>query len=193
MKNADAIVVGANGSIYAAPVGSAVPADVSAALDPEWVDLGYVTEDGVSWTDGKSIQSVRAWQSFYDIRRIIESREGSLGFGLMEWKGGNVQLAFGGGEVTETALDSGLYEYTPPDPANIDERALAVEWQDGAKNYRLICLKGMVSDNVETNIVRTGASVLPITFAFLGQDGVAVFRFQTDDPAFADVSEVAAP
>jgi len=191
VKNADAIVVGANGSIYAAPVDTAVPADISAALSEDWVDLGYVTEDGVAWTDGKSIQSVRAWQSFYDIRRIIESREGSLGFGLMEWKGGNVQLAFGGGEITETALDSGLYEYTPPDPAHIDERALAVEWQDGEKNYRLVCLKGMVSENVETNIVRTGASVLPISFAFLGQDGQAVFRFQTDDPAFADVSTVA--
>ena len=193
MKESDEIVVGANGSIYVAPVGTAIAATIDAPLAEDWVDLGYVTEDGVSWTDGKTLQSIRAWQSFYDLRRVVESKEGSLGFTLMQWSGQNVTLAFGGGTVTESALDSGFYLYEPPDPASIDERAMAVEWSDGAKDYRLVFPKGMVSENVETNLQRTAASLLPISFSLLGQDAVNPFELYTNDPAFADVSTVAAP
>lgn len=185
-KDADEIVVGANGSIYVGAVGATIPASIDDALDgAAWTDLGYVTEDGVSWTDGKSLTSIRAWQSFYDLRRIVESKEGSLGFTLMQWSGENVKLAFGGGTIDEAA-GSGLYKFTPPDPATIDERAMAVEWTDGDKDYRLVFPKGMVSENVETNIVRTDSANLPISFALLGQAGVNPFELYTNDPAFAD-------
>lgn len=184
-KNADEIVVGANGSIYAAPLGTTIPASIAVALGIEWVELGYVTEDGVTWTDGKTLQSIRAWQSLYDLRRVLESKEGSIGFSLMQWNETTVPLAFGGGEVEEIVADSGNFRYTPGDPADLDERMLAVEWADGDKDYRLTFPKGMVSDNVETNLVRTAAGVLPITFALLGDDALDPFILDTNDPAFA--------
>jgi hypothetical protein len=130
------------------------------------------------------MESIRAWQSFYDLRRIIASKEGSLAFQLMQWNGDTVKLAFGGGEVTEPA--EGAFLYTPPDPAEIDERMMAVEWEDGDYDFRLIFPKGIVSENVETNIVRTAAALLPITFSLLGQDGVPPFLLHTNHPAFAD-------
>lgn len=183
-KTADEIVVGANGSIYVAPVGSTVPASIGTALGAAWTELGYTSEDGVTWVDGKSLKSIRAWQSFYDLRRIVESKEGSLAFQLLQWNGDNVRLAYGGGTVSEPV--PGDYRYTPPDPADIDERAMAVEWQDGTKNYRLTFPKGMVTENVETNIVRSDGALLPITFALLGEEGVEPFILDTDDPAFAN-------
>lgn len=185
-KTADEIVVGANGTLYVALVGSAIPATIADPLDADWIDLGFASEDGVAWTDGKTIKPLRGWQSFYDLRRIITAREGMLKYGLIQWSGDNFRLAFGGGTITESAPGSGLYEYTPPDPEEIDERAQAIEWQDGAKNYRLIFPKGMVTENVETTIARTDMAMLPITFSLLGEDGVEPFRLQTDDPAFAD-------
>lgn len=183
-KTADEIVVGANGSIYVAPVGSTIPASIGVALGAAWTELGYTSEDGVTWVDGKSLESIRAWQSFYDLRRIVTSKEGSLAFQLLQWNGDNVRLAYGGGTVSEPS--PGDYRYVPPDPADIDERMMAVEWQDGTKNYRLTFPKGMVTENVETNIVRTGGALLPITFALLGEEGVEPFILDTDDPAFAN-------
>lgn len=183
-KTADEIVVGANGSIYVAPVGSTVPASVSTPLGGEWFELGYATEDGVTWVDGKTLESIRAWQSFYDLRRIVTAKEGSLAYQLLQWNGDNVRLAYGGGTITEPV--PGDYRYVPPDPADIDERAMAVEWQDGTKNYRLTFPKGMVTENVETNIVRSGGALLPITFSLLGEEGVDPFILDTDDPAFAN-------
>ncbi len=182
-KNADELVVGANGSIYTAPLGSTIPASIAVPLGDDWTELGYASEDGVTWVDGKSLQSIRAWQSFYDLRRIVESKEGSLAFQLMQWNGDTVELAFGGGEVTEPT--AGNYRYTPPDPGDIDERMMAIEWVDGDSDFRLTFPKGMVSENVETNIVRTAAALLPITFALLGQEGTDPFILDTNHPAFA--------
>lgn len=183
-KTPDEIVVGANGSIYVAPVGSTKPATINVPLGGEFVELGYATEDGVTWTDGKTLESIRAWQSFYDLRRIVSAKEGMIAFALMQWNGVTVPLAFGGGEITESAPGSGLFEYVPPDPSVIDERMLVVEWADGDKDYRLGFSKGIVSENVETNVVRTAEARLPITFALLGEEGVDPFFLQTNDPAF---------
>lgn len=183
-KDSGEIVVGGNGSIYTAPLGTTVPASISEALGAEWTELGYATEDGVTWVDGKSLESIRAWQSFYDLRRIVSSKEGSLAFSLMQWNGDTVKLAFGGGDVSSPA--AGAYRYTPPDPSTIDERMMAVEWVDGDHDFRLVFPKGMVTDNVEVNIVRTAAGLLPITFGLLGEDGVDPFILDTNHPAFAD-------
>lgn len=183
MKDAGELVVGSNGSIYTAPLGSALPDSIDDPLSEAWPDLGYASEEGVTWVDGKTMEPIRAWQSFYDLRRLVASKEGSLAFQLMQWNRDTVELAFGGGTVTEPA--PGAYLYTPPEPQDVDERMMAVEWEDGDSDFRLIFPKGIVSENVETNIVRTAAALLPITFALLGQDGVPPFILQTNHPAFA--------
>lgn len=194
-KNVDEIVVGANGSIYLAPVGTALPTSISDALGVAFVDAGYVTEDGVTFTDGKTLESVRAWQSLYDLRKIVTAKEAMASFSLMQWSGSNVVLAFGGGEVEEVVAPDagppavpGEYRYHPPAPEAIDERILAIEWSDGDKDYRLIFPKGMVSENVETNVTRSAAALLPITFSILGTDGVDPWILDTNDPAFSDVA-----
>lgn len=185
MKNVDEIVVGSNGSIFTAPTGTAIPASIAVALGEAWVDAGYVTEDGVTFTDGKSLESIRAWQSLYDLRKVVSSKEATAAFSLMQWSGDNVKRAFGGGDIAEIVADSGNFRYTPPAPESIDEFMLAIEWVDGDKDYRLIFPKGMVSENVEVNITRTAAGLLPITFSILGEDGEDPWILDTNDPAFA--------
>lgn len=183
-KDADQVVIGANGSVYVAEVGAAEPADISVALGVAWTELGYVSEDGVSITDAKSTGEVRAWQSFYAIRRFVESRNLTVGFQLQQFAGENVVLALGGGAVADDG--GGAYTYTPPSPEDVDERALAIEWQDGTKNYRVIVRKATVSDDVELVVARTQEVGLPLTFEALGEDGTDLYILQTDDASFAD-------
>lgn len=182
-KNVDEIVIGGNGSIYVAPLGSPIPSGIDQALSPAWRDAGYVTEDGVTFTDGKTLESVRAWQSLHDLRKFVASKETMAAFSLMQWSAENVVFAFGGGEVAETS--SGNYRYTPPEASAITEGMLAIEWVDGTNDFRLILPRGMVTENVETNISRTAAGLLPITFGVLGTDGVDPFLLDTNHPAWA--------
>lgn len=181
MSDASEIVVAGNGTIYVADAGVTPPDDLG-TLDTDWTELGFVSEDGVSFTDSKTLENVGAWQSFYSVRRIITEKELTLSFALRQWNHDTVVLAFGGGVVTE---DTGVFTYTPPAPEDgLDERALVVDWTDGDRNYRLVVPKGIVSEAVETTLARTAASDLPIAFSAIPDAGDDAFVLITDDPAF---------
>lgn len=173
MPNADSIVVAANGTVRVAPVGTTQPTDPTAAPAAAWLDLGYVSEDGVTFTDSKEIEDVLAWQSFYPVRKIITGKDATLSFALREWDERSIPLAFGGGTVTSPS--AGVWRYEPPAPGTLDLRALMIDWEDGDKDYRLIIPRGLVTEAVETNLTRTGAADLPITFS-------AIPASTSDDP-----------
>lgn len=181
-KDVDDIIVGANGTVWVAPVGTAAPTTPVAVPGAGWLDLGYTSEDGVSLVDGKTVEPIRVWQLFHAARRVVTERETTISFVLRQWGKDQVKLAFGGGTVTEPT--AGVFKYEPPNPEDLDERALMIDWADGAKHYRWINLRGNVSDNVESQLVRTAAVDLPIAFGILGTDGVKPWYLLTDDPAF---------
>lgn len=187
-KTVDEITVGANGSVFVAPLGSTVPASVDVALDADWLDLGYTSETGVQLTDAKTLVEIPVWQLFYAARRIVTGRDFRAVFVLRQWAAEQVKLGFGGGDIDESAPGSGLFRYTPPSPESIDERMAAVEWADGDKHYRLVLFRSMVVENVQTTVARTAASDIPITMAVMGEEGEDPWVLDTDDPAFAEAS-----
>lgn len=186
-KDVDEIVVGASGTIWVAPVGTAAPATETEAPGVGWVDLGYTSENGVSISDSKTIQTIPVWQLLNPARRIVTERDLSASFVLRQWSADTVKLAFGGGTITEPdgVGNPGSYKFTPPAAADLDERALLIDWVDGTKSYRFVIPRGMATDGVDTNIVRTSAADLPIVFGITAEDGVDPWYLLTDDPALA--------
>jgi hypothetical protein len=187
-KSVDEITVGANGSVLVAQPGSDVPDDVDEALGSDWLDLGFTSEAGVQLTDAKTLVEIPVWQLFYPARRIVTARDFRAVFVLRQWAAEQVKLGFGGGEIAESSPGSGLFRYTPPSPEFVDERMVAVEWTDGDKHYRLILLRCMVVENVQTTVARTAASDIPITVGVIGAEGEDPWILDTDDPAFAEAS-----
>ena len=155
------VVVGGNGSVSVAPAGTTVPTGV-AALSAAYINVGYISEDGVSFTGGADIEDINAWQSFYPIRKIITARNAAAEFVMRQWNGENLKLAFGGGQVLNAA---GTVYYRPPDPSEFDTRVMVIDWQDGSEKYRLVIPKGLVSGETTTQISRSAATDLPISFA----------------------------
>lgn len=184
MANADQITVAASGKISVAPLGSTLPTTPTGALGTGFVDLGYVTEDGVTFTAEATVEDIAAWQSATPVRRVTTARNLTVSWTGLEWSKDSFALAFGGGTWTEPS--AGVFKYEPPaDTAALSEHILVIDANDGDKNYRWIVKKGNVSDAVETNLVRTGAAVLPVTFAAMTPDGDdTAWEFYTDDPAF---------
>lgn len=180
-KDVDQIVVGANGTIRVAPVGTAAPASEVAAPAAGWIDVGYSDENGVTMTDSKTFAAIPVWQLFYPARRIITDRDLTLGFVLRQWNKTTVPFAFGGG--TLSIPTAGHFKYVPPAPEKVDERALMVDWIDGTKIYRLIVPRGLVTENVATNLTRTAASDLPIGYSIIGDDAGDPWTLLTNDPA----------
>lgn len=184
-QTTDDIRVGANSHLFVAPVGTAEPATIAAAMPAGWVDIGYTDENGFKVTDTKTVTPIPVAQLFYAARRIISARDFSLDFVLRQFDAESVKLGFGGGAIT---LDgAGEYRYTPPSPEFIDERAMCAEFLDGAFTYRFIIPRGLVTNNVVSEFTRTKAADLPITFSLIGQDNVEPWLILTDDGSFADL------
>lgn len=179
--DSDNILVGAAGTVRVAPVGTAVPTGL-ASYSGTWVDLGYLGEDGVSFDPTMDVNEIMAWQDFYPVRRNVTSRGLDITLPLLEWKKDTIPFAFGGGEVT---TDTGIHTYTPPDPEDIDERALSIEWSDGTRDYRWHIARVMVSSLPSFSVQRTDPATLEITCSVMGVSGATPWHFITDDAAFA--------
>lgn len=191
--DSDALVVASAGAVYAAPVGTTAPSSSTTSLNAAWVQLGYVTEDGVSLSVEPSIEEFTSWNSRNPIRRELVSQSITVSFALQQFSGDNVILAFGGGEITTSGSQ---YTYSFGDESQaLEEKALLVEWADGDRNWRAHFARGTVTDTVETTLSRTDLSVLPITFSVLeAPDGGAPGFIVSDDPAFGvDGNEPGAP
>ncbi len=184
-QQTEQIRVGANGKIMVAEVGTTAPASEAAAWPAGWTELGFTNENGVTVTDAKTITDIAVWQLFYPARKVVASRNFTAAFGLREWSEATVSLAFGGGTFEE--VTAGHFKYTPPPPEDVDERALGVEWVDGDLIYRLIVPRGLVTENVATQLQRTAAADLPITFGVIGEGGVDPWYLLTNDPALEPV------
>lgn len=177
------VMVAPSGTISIAPVGTAAPADEVAALSASYTDLGYTTEDGVTFRYNEDKGEVRAWQSGFRVRSIVNNRDAELEFVLEQWDKETVKLAFGGG--TWSTVTAGHFKYVPPGISDaIYQRELVVSWVDGAKHYRLVVPKFEISDQIETQMQRGQQSNLPLTGKVIGADVGDAWYLLSDDPAF---------
>lgn len=183
-RDPDELVVAGTGDIYVADVGTALPANESTVLNGAFVKVGYTTEDGVTFKRTPEIAEFNAWQSRTPVRRELTAQEIMLSTVFEQWNAENLVFAFGGGEVTEES--SGHYKFSfPADDAQLEEKSLICDWADGAKDYRLVIPRGSVTEEAETNLVRTELAVLPFGFKALAPtDGSVTAYILSNDPAF---------
>ena len=178
------ILIAGTGTIYTAPEGTELPQYLSEALDAAFVPAGYITEDGAKFKDAKSVEEVRAWQAFYPVRKFITGRTGSLEFTLMQWNEENLVLAYGGGGIIQPT--AGEYRYEPPEPDEVNVRAVVLDMSDGVRNFRFTAGRSFVTNDVESTFAKSGPGLLPITLEILDDaDNVKPWRYDTDDAAFA--------
>jgi hypothetical protein len=183
------VVVGLTGHIYRAPVGTAFPTNISTAVnDALWTELGYVTEDGVTFNFGREVQEIMAWQSFDPLRVIPTAIPKTIAWVPRQLNQNTFATAMGGGTWSEGT--PGNYEYEPPDESDVDEFALIVEFADGDQNYRFCYRKVMNQEGVEFVVNRQDSINLSTSVKVLAADaGAKPFIFQTDDANLGEFAE----
>ncbi len=186
---AEEIRIAANGQLFVAPVGTALPTKISDPLDAAFVGLGYANEDGATINPERTIEQIRAWQSRQPLRTTVTEESISIALTMIQWNENTLPMFFGGGTVTEDAGPPKTYVYAPPAPGEILENAVALEWNDGANKYRLVAERGQGTDTGEITLTGTSEAPLPLTLELLAPlSGGALaglpFNIQTDDPNF---------
>lgn len=173
--NADAVRVAGTGEVYYAPTGTAAPTDATTAMGATWKGLGYTSTDGVQFTFSRDTNDIDAWQGT-KLRVVTNSEPATVGFTLMESKTDVLLLAFGGGTVVSAG---GASTYTPPASGTNSERAMVIDFTDGAKHYRYYFPKVQIEGDLSFSLTRGDAVAYALTFGVL--DGSPKWKLFSDD------------
>lgn len=183
-QDSNEVRVYGDGNLYVAPVDTAFPTDITTAVDDDaWVQLGYISTDGVTFKVEKEMKDIEVWQSRDPVRTIRTKSPKTLKLDLVQWNYHTALLALGGGTVTGTP---GNYTYNPPDESESDERAFILEAIDGDYTVRYCFRRGENQTGTELKHVSDDALMLPIEIKVLAaSNGAKPYFIQTDDPNLA--------
>jgi hypothetical protein len=194
-------VVGGNGDIYTAPVGTPIPADIEAPAAP-WIKLGMVSEDGVSWTPPEEdTDEIKIWQSAYPARVITTGLTSSMSFALDGWDRNTVPFAMGGGSFDDTTTP-GTVIFSPPQAGSSVSRAIFIKVLDGDPTAGGIVMglyfaKGRVTGRDDTVFNASEPALLNVEFsleALVNPDGSVEdpYNLVFDDASFPGLTATGA-
>ena len=107
INNVSAATPGVSGAIYRAPTGTTLPTDASSALDNAFVELGYVSEDGLVNTNSPETENIKEWGGA-DVLNVLTEKTDEWQCTLIEVLNVNVLKAiYGASNVTGT-LSTGI-------------------------------------------------------------------------------------
>ncbi|MGK5631219.1 phage tail protein [Streptomyces sp. URMC 123] len=171
-NNANEIRVAGTGRILVAKANTAGPTDMTANWSGDWVDLGYTTTDGIKFNKKDKIDPVDTWQSVSPARFIYSDRDLTVKFQLLQLSKETLPFFMGGDPVETVGTGAAThFKYNLASNPKKDERALGIEFSDGAEaTYRFVIKRGQVTETEELALTRTGAVKLGVTFTALAQN-----------------------
>jgi hypothetical protein len=178
------VLIGSTGAAYVAPLATAAPTTAVVALNAAFVDLGYLSDDGVTETYDDSTDEITAWQGGVVVRRVISSSSATLQFTMIESKVDTLEL-FHKGSTMETDGATGFkMDVLAP---TADRRSFVLDVLDGTTHIRLYVANGEVTERGEVTYANNGEALsYPVTITCYPVDDVVLTKFSDSaawDPA----------
>lgn len=93
--DSDNVRVAVSGAVYVAPTGTSAPTTSSSTLDAAFVDLGYVSADGITENIDRTTNQIRAWQDGSLVREVTSEGTYSVDLTFIETKEDVLELYYG--------------------------------------------------------------------------------------------------
>lgn len=138
--------VGITGELSGAPIGTARPANSTAALNAAYVGYGYISEDGVTEAPDETVERIVAWQGATIVRSVTTEATTTLQLTLIETKGEVLELYHKGSTVAVVA--AGQWKIDVKAPAE-DRRQFVLDVIDGTRHLRFDIGDGEVTERGE--------------------------------------------
>lgn len=171
----------ASGMFFHAPLTPTPPAMPVSPFDEMtgFKEVGFVGEDGPSWTPYGSTEVIRAW-SLATVRNI-KTEKGAVTVPVISTTSESLKTVFGTGAVSTveaTAEHGNITRVDTADgPCNEDE-AFVLVGKDGSDGIMLSCASGRVTEIAEIGLAPGGAILWGITitgdWTFVKDDGQIV-------------------
>lgn len=146
---ADNVVVGITGKVYVGATTATAPTTSTSTLTG-FTELGYVSADGVTFTQERSTNQIRAWQNADLVREIVTEGTVTYQFMLLETTEAVIEAYFGG------TLVGGKIEVNPA--ATGGRKSFVIDVIDGAKAIRHYVPSGEIL-TVEAQQIQNGEAV----------------------------------
>lgn len=164
--------VGVTGAVYVAPSTVALPSSATASLT-DYVDVGYISQDGVRQMSMVDRNEIIAWQNADVVREPLTRVKTQFQFTMIEFNAASLSLYFG--EIIEngdTTFDFGRYQP--------ERYRMVLDVVDGTQTIRHVIADGEVAERGEivyANAEPVGLNVTVTAYphASFGGDAVRTY------------------
>jgi hypothetical protein len=185
------VLVGApdrvTGAVMAAPLGTALPTTPIVAPNVAFVDLGYISEDGVTLSQSGSWEKIRDWGGD-QVRTFLTDFTATLTWTFLETQDAMLQATYGAANVTVTAATVSTGKYTAvklnsiePTPKSWCFNMADSTLVDVARTYRIVVPNGQITERGDISFTRNGAIQYAVTLeAYPDATGNSVYLYRSD-------------
>ena len=169
----------ATGYFFHAPAGTALPEDPTAALPAIWKRVGYVTQDGITFSPDKSTEDLKDWAN-KPRRSTMTDHDETVQAPIMETTEETMKVIFGSENVTVTdsTNTAGKKISVNLSPSSLPEpEAFLFLMKDGNNTAMLGCSKGQITELGDITMAPSDAIIWNATIKGL-DDG---WRFIIDN------------
>ena len=168
----------ATGYFYHAAKGTALPASPLATLAEAWTEVGYIAEDGITWSTGRSSEPLKDWAK--KIRRQLQSEStGTVSAPIISTTAEVLKTIFGSSNVTEavaTQAHGALVSVAVGEGVVSGEEAFLFIMKDGDDAMMLGTTSGYITALDDINFqpgsaITWNATVSADTWTFMKDDG----------------------
>jgi hypothetical protein len=168
-----------DGAVYSHAVGATItaPTDASTALDVDFIEVGAVTEDGITESTSQDRTDVFIWQGATLARRIPGQFTKTFTFAAAETSIFNLRLNYPGSTVSVTGEGASVAEKAP----STDIRAWVLHGKDGStKAQRIYLPQAEITNRGDVVWQSSGVTVYEWELsAYTDSNGVVAYRYYT--------------
>lgn len=149
------------GAIWRAPAGTTAPTDATSALSESFICLGYVSEDGLTNSNTKDRENIKAWGGDTVLQPVTEHTD-AFSFSLIEALNDEVLKMVHGDENVTGTLATGITVTANAEDDTSHVYVVDMELRGGTKK-RIVITDGEVTEVGDVTYRDNEAIAYPIT------------------------------
>lgn len=180
--NPAAVRVGVTGTVYLAPLGTALPTDVTTSLNAAFQSVGFISEDALTESMSITTERLRAWQRPVGIRTLTTEVEWTFEFMMLETSPLVLDLYYGlddGTSVAGGVATTSINAF----PQSV-QRAMVIDIEDGNVLTRYAIPVVEIGDREEVNHNLSEGTIWGVTANVMGSSLEDMGYRITNDPTF---------
>ena len=161
--DSDLVRVAVTGAVYVAPTTTTGPTTSSSALDAGFIDLGYVSADGIAESIDRTTNQIRAWQNGSLVREVTSEGTYSVSMTFIETSEAVLELYYG------TANDAGEFAIDPTSTGG--RKSFVIDVVDGSTVERIYIPAGEITSLGERTLASGEAVGYEVTITAYADAG----------------------